>query len=34
MRQQLRNYYGDPLGTGTFGANSNYTKEATSVPRG
>ncbi|MFC5266122.1 HAD family acid phosphatase [Kribbella qitaiheensis] len=31
LRQQLRNYYGDPLGTGTFGANSNYAKEATSV---
>jgi predicted secreted acid phosphatase len=31
LRQQLRNYYGDPLGTGTFGANSNYAKEAKSV---
>jgi hypothetical protein len=31
LRQQLRNYYGDPLGTGTFGADSNYAKEATSV---
>src|SRR5215207_2547339 len=31
LRQQLRNYYGDPLGTGTFGAQSNYAKEATSV---
>ena len=31
LRQQLRNYYGDPLGTGTFGANSNYAKEARSV---
>lgn len=31
LRQQLRNYYGDPLGTGTFGADSNYAKEARSV---
>src|SRR5919109_4442499 len=31
LRQQLRNYYGDPLGTGTFGADSNYAKEASSV---
>jgi hypothetical protein len=31
LRQQLRNYYGDPLGSGTFGADSNYAKEATSV---
>ncbi|MEV0288979.1 HAD family acid phosphatase [Kribbella sp. NPDC050820] len=31
LRQQLRNYYGDPLGTGTFGANSNYAKEAKAV---
>ena len=31
LRQQLRNYYGDPLGTGTFGADSNYAKEAKSV---
>lgn len=33
LRQQLRNYYGDPLGTGTFGADSNYAKEAASVAR-
>ena len=31
LRQQIRNYYGDPLGTGIFGADSNYAKEATSV---
>ncbi len=28
LRQQIRNYYGDPLGTGTFGADSNYAREA------
>src|SRR5262249_29158001 len=28
LRQQIRNYYGDPLGTGTFSADSNYAKEA------
>ncbi|GAB3594459.1 HAD family acid phosphatase [Angustibacter peucedani] len=28
LRQQIRNYYGDPLGTGTFDARSNYAKEA------
>ncbi|WP_344653796.1 HAD family acid phosphatase [Cryptosporangium japonicum] len=31
VRQQIKNYYGDPLGTGTFGASSNYAKEATKV---
>jgi predicted secreted acid phosphatase len=31
LRQQIRNYYGDPLGTGTFAADSNYAKEAESV---
>jgi len=31
LRQQLRNYYGDPLGTGVFGPQSNYAKEAKSV---
>ncbi|RZU19161.1 putative acid phosphatase of HAD superfamily subfamily IIIB [Kribbella rubisoli] len=31
LRQQLRNYYGDPLGSGTFADNSNYAKEARSV---
>lgn len=33
LRQQLRNYYGDPLGTGTFGPDSNYAKESASVAR-
>jgi len=28
LRQQIRNYYGDPLGTGTFAADGNYAKEA------
>src|SRR6266496_487211 len=28
LRQQLRNYYGDALGTGVFAADSNYAKEA------
>jgi HAD superfamily, subfamily IIIB (Acid phosphatase) len=31
LRQQIRNYYGDPLGTGTFGSGSNYAHEASSV---
>jgi len=31
LRQQLRNYYGDPLGTGTFAPDSNYAKEAAGV---
>jgi hypothetical protein len=31
LRQQLRNYYGDPLGTGVFAPESNYAKEAQSV---
>ncbi len=31
LRQQIRNYYGDPNGTGVFGADSNYAKEAESV---
>jgi len=31
LRQQLRNYYGDPLGTGQFAADSNYAKEASRV---
>ncbi|SDJ10147.1 HAD superfamily, subfamily IIIB (Acid phosphatase) [Frankineae bacterium MT45] len=31
LRQQIRNYYGDPLGTGTFAADSNYAKEASRV---
>ena len=28
LRQQIRTYYGDPLGTGTFAPDSNYAKEA------
>ena len=28
LRQQIRNYYGDPLGTGVFGTDSNYAREA------
>ncbi len=31
LRQQIRNYYGDPLGTGTFSDSSNYAKEARGV---
>ena len=31
LRQQIRNYYGDPLGTGVIAADSNYAKEASSV---
>ena len=31
LRQQLRNYYGDPLGTGVFPADGNYAKEASRV---
>ncbi|MFB9235925.1 HAD family acid phosphatase [Plantactinospora siamensis] len=31
LRQQIRNYYGDPLNTGTAAADSNYAKEAESV---
>ena len=31
LRQQIRNYYGDPLGTGVIGTGSNYVKEASSV---
>jgi HAD superfamily, subfamily IIIB (Acid phosphatase) len=31
LRQQIRNYYGDPLNTGTFTVDSNYAKEASSV---
>jgi len=31
LRQQIRNYYGDPLGTGVFAADSHYAKEASSV---
>ncbi|MGZ8571574.1 MAG: HAD family acid phosphatase, partial [Actinomycetota bacterium] len=28
LRQQIRNYYGDPSGTGVFAADSYYAKEA------
>jgi hypothetical protein len=31
LRQQIRNYYGDPLGTGTFAPDSYYAREARSV---
>jgi predicted secreted acid phosphatase len=31
LRQQIRNYYGDPLGTGVFTSDSYYAKEASSV---
>ncbi|HEY3613620.1 MAG TPA: HAD family acid phosphatase [Gaiellales bacterium] len=31
LRQQIRNYYGDPLGSGVFAADSNYAKEAEGV---
>jgi predicted secreted acid phosphatase len=33
LRQQIRNYYGDPLGTGVFADDSNYAKEARSVAK-
>ncbi len=33
LRQQIRNYYGDPLGTGEFAPHGNYAKEASSVAR-
>ena len=31
LRQQIRNYYGDPLGTGVFASDSNYANEAGDV---
>jgi hypothetical protein len=31
VRQQIKNYYGDPLGSGKTPADSNYAKEAASV---
>jgi hypothetical protein len=31
LRQQIRNYYGDPLGTGVAAEDGNYAKEARSV---
>lgn len=33
LRQQIANYYGDPLKSGTFDPKSNYAKEAQSVAR-
>jgi hypothetical protein len=33
LRQQIRNYYGDPLGSGIVGDKSYYAKEAKSVAR-
>ena len=33
LRQQIKNYYGDPLSTGTFGQDSNYAKEARRAAR-
>jgi hypothetical protein len=31
LRQQIRNYYGDPMGTGVAASDGNYAKEARSV---
>ena len=31
LRLEIKNYYGDPTGTGTFGADSNYAHEAEGV---
>jgi HAD superfamily, subfamily IIIB (Acid phosphatase) len=31
LRQQIRNYYGDPLGTGVFAPDSSYANEASGV---
>jgi hypothetical protein len=31
LRQQIANYYGDPLKTGTFAPDGNYAKEARRV---
>src|SRR4051795_2128036 len=33
LRQQIRNYYGDPLGTGVAAPDGNYAKEASGVAR-
>jgi predicted secreted acid phosphatase len=33
LRQQIRNYYGDPFGTGTFAADGNYADEAEHVAK-
>jgi predicted secreted acid phosphatase len=34
LRQEIKNYYGDPGGTGNFSSNSNYAKEASQVAAG
>ncbi|MFI5734950.1 HAD family acid phosphatase [Kribbella sp. NPDC051587] len=34
LKQQIRNYYGDPLGTGAIGADGNYARETRSVAAG
>ncbi len=34
LRQQIRNYYGDPLGTGVAAPDGNYAKEARTVAAG
>jgi hypothetical protein len=31
VRQQIKNYYGDPLGTGVFNPDGNYAKEARAI---
>ena len=31
LRQEIKNYYGDPTGTGTFAPDSNYAQEASQV---
>jgi HAD superfamily, subfamily IIIB (Acid phosphatase) len=31
LRSQIKNYYGDPTGTGVFGTDSNYARETDSV---
>jgi predicted secreted acid phosphatase len=33
LRQQIRNYYGDPLGTGVFAPDGNYANEASKKAR-
>ena len=33
LRQQIKNYYGDPLGTGVAASDSNYAKEARGVAK-
>ena len=34
LKQQIKNYYGDPLGTGNFAPDSNYAREAEVVADG